>query len=266
MTQISEREACTKRSWYMGGAIGLLVAFLLLAFGMAGLLMAIVLGVLVGVIAGYLLMTLLCKDVPATAPQDNTRSAAAASAAAAPTASDSVSSATGTVPAGDAGIGAARKASAPVEPEAEPVEKTGRDEAATAPIADAAVVEAAPEEVKEADSAPAASEGPKDAVAPAPATAAPAVEAQDPADVDGKPPLLDGPRGGEADDLKKIGGIGPKIEQTLNELGIYHYDQLAALSGEEIEWVDSRLRFKGRIERDDWVGQARALVDAKAKG
>ncbi|KKL17690.1 hypothetical protein LCGC14_2483050, partial [marine sediment metagenome] len=121
MTQISEREACTKRSWYMGGGIGLLVAFLMLVFGASGLLKAIVVGALIAVIAGYLLMTLLCKNAPANAPQDSTRSAAAASVASAPTASapttpETVSSAIGTVPAGDAGIGAAERASGPVTP------------------------------------------------------------------------------------------------------------------------------------------------------
>ena len=79
--------------------------------------------------------------------------------------------------------------------------------------------------------------------------------------------LLDAPRAGGADDLKRIGGIGPKLEQTLNELGIYHFDQIAALQGDEIDWVDSRLRFKGRIRRDDWIGQAKALAsDGKAEG
>ena len=75
--------------------------------------------------------------------------------------------------------------------------------------------------------------------------------------------MLDGPEGGKADDLKKITGVGPKLEQTLNELGIYHYDQVAKLTASDIAWVDARLRFKGRIERDDWVGQAKDLAKAK---
>ncbi len=76
--------------------------------------------------------------------------------------------------------------------------------------------------------------------------------------------MKDAPDGGQADDLKKISGVGPKLEQTLNELGIWHYEQVAALTKDDIAWVDERLRFKGRIERDDWVGQAKDL--AKAKG
>ncbi|MFC6642623.1 hypothetical protein [Sulfitobacter profundi] len=69
MTDISEREACTKRCWWLGAGAGLLVAFLLLAFGIWGLLMSIVAGVLVALIVGYLALTLLCKDVPAAAPK-----------------------------------------------------------------------------------------------------------------------------------------------------------------------------------------------------
>jgi len=263
MTDISEREACTKRCWWLGAGVGLLVAFLLLAFGIWGLLMSIVAGMLVALIVGYLALTLLCKDVPAAAPQDSTRSAAAASVAGASTASGSVSSAVGSIPAGDAGIGAARKASAPVEP----AEETPPQEP-TAPVADTAAVEAALEQVIEAEEAPAVVKTPQEVVeAPTePAKAAPA-PATDSHSTDGKPALLDAPRAGGADDLKRIGGIGPKLEQTLNELGIYHFDQIAALQGDEIDWVDSRLRFKGRIRRDDWIGQAKAFAnDGKAKG
>ena len=81
---------------------------------------------------------------------------------------------------------------------------------------------------------------------------------------DEKPALmLDAPKDGQADDLKKISGVGPKLEETLNSLGIWHYEQVASLKKKDIAWVDERLRFKGRIERDDWVGQAKALAEAK---
>ncbi|HKL68705.1 NADH-quinone oxidoreductase subunit E [Salibaculum sp.] len=77
-----------------------------------------------------------------------------------------------------------------------------------------------------------------------------------------EPETLDGPRAGAtADDLKKISGVGPKLEATLNDLGFWHFDQIAAWGPAEIAWVDSRLRFKGRITRDDWVAQARELAD-----
>ena len=54
--------------------------------------------------------------------------------------------------------------------------------------------------------------------------------------------------------------LSKDLEQTLNDLGIYHYDQVAGLRKKEIEWVDARLRFKGRIERDGWTAQAKILA------
>lgn len=85
-----------------------------------------------------------------------------------------------------------------------------------------------------------------------PATASAAVEK--------KPRTLTGPRKAGADDLKLISGVGPKLEQTLNELGFWHFDQISKWTGDEIAWVDSRLKFKGRIERDDWMAQASILA------
>ena len=62
------------------------------------------------------------------------------------------------------------------------------------------------------------------------------------------------------DDLKLIAGVGPKIEIILHDLGIFTYAQVAAWKKAEREWVDNYLNFKGRIERDDWVKQAKALA------
>jgi len=68
---------------------------------------------------------------------------------------------------------------------------------------------------------------------------------------------------GEADDLKKISGVGPALEKKLNDLGITTFEQVANFTADEIEKVDDALSFKGRIERDDWVGQAKALTEGK---
>ena len=65
---------------------------------------------------------------------------------------------------------------------------------------------------------------------------------------------------GEADDLKKISGVGPKLEEKLNNLGIYHFSQIESFSAEDIEKVDGELNFKGRIDREDWLGQAKILA------
>ena len=76
-----------------------------------------------------------------------------------------------------------------------------------------------------------------------------------------EPVRLDGPRGGKADDLKKIKGVGPKLEGVLHDLGIYHYDQVASWSDAEVAWADRNLvGFKGRVSRDEWVPQARELA------
>lgn len=63
------------------------------------------------------------------------------------------------------------------------------------------------------------------------------------------------------DDLKVINGIGPKMEELLNGFGIRAWDQLAALTPDEVARVDEALEeFPGRIERDQWVAQARDLI------
>ncbi len=85
----------------------------------------------------------------------------------------------------------------------------------------------------------------------------PAVEVREPvaAAADRKPPSanLNGPkgiaaaRGGKADKLQRISGIGPKNEKILHGLGIFHFDQIAAWSREQVAWVDDHLKFNGRI-------------------
>ena len=64
-----------------------------------------------------------------------------------------------------------------------------------------------------------------------------------------------------SDDLTKLNGIGPYIEQRLNDIGIYNYDQISRLTPEDIRKITELIDFfPGRIERDDWVGQAYALL------
>ena len=110
-----------------------------------------------------------------------------------------------------------------------------------------------------------AAPAPKPEPAPTPApTAAPAPAAEKPAATggeDGKPAMLDGPRGGQADDLKSIKGVGPALEKNLNEMGVYHFDQVANWTAAEVAWVDDNLlRFKGRASRDNWIDQAKTLA------
>ncbi|MBC7677251.1 MAG: NADH-quinone oxidoreductase subunit E [Rhodoferax sp.] len=79
--------------------------------------------------------------------------------------------------------------------------------------------------------------------------------------VQSKPSALPSARGGKADDLKIIVGIGPKLEILCHKLGFFHFDQIAAWTAAEIAWVDDNLEgFKGRVTRDNWVDQARSLA------
>ncbi|MBL8573817.1 MAG: hypothetical protein JNM13_09075 [Hyphomicrobiaceae bacterium] len=68
------------------------------------------------------------------------------------------------------------------------------------------------------------------------------------------------PRGGKPDDLKMVGGISPKIEKILNDLGFFHFDQVAAWTPAQVEWVDNYTNSRGRITRESWISQADALA------
>jgi len=69
----------------------------------------------------------------------------------------------------------------------------------------------------------------------------------------------------ERDDLKRISGIGPVMEDLLNELGVVSFSQLASFDQGDIARIDEALTdFPGRAERDDWVGQAKVLVGGSA--
>jgi predicted flap endonuclease-1-like 5' DNA nuclease len=141
--------------------------------------------------------------------------------------------------------------------------------AAAASVSAAAVVtQAAPKAAASNGQAPSAAAKPAQAKAakaasPAPAskpdsdkTASAASKAAD------KPKSLTKARGGKPDDLKLIKGVGPKLEALCNKLGFYHFDQIASWTEKEIAWVDDNLEgFKGRVTREDWVQQARDLMN-----
>jgi branched-chain amino acid transport system ATP-binding protein len=97
---------------------------------------------------------------------------------------------------------------------------------------------------------------------PAEALAAAAAESHPGA----RPAGLDAPRAEGQDDLTRIKGIGPVNAGKLNRLGIWHFDQIAAWTEVEVEWVGSYLAFPGRIEREDWIGQAKSMASRKPAG
>lgn len=93
-------------------------------------------------------------------------------------------------------------------------------------------------------------------VAPAPAGgSAPAAAARRPAN------LLAAPRGGTKDDLSLIWGVGEKLEEKMNALGVWHFDQIAAWTAAEVAWFEEHMEgFKGRIARDKWIEQCQKLA------
>jgi NADH-quinone oxidoreductase subunit E len=121
---------------------------------------------------------------------------------------------------------------------------------------DTSAAPSAPEPAPVSEPAPATAP-----VAQAPKAEAPEVEAVEDAV---RPEALSGARNGGADDLKMIKGVGPKLEIMLNELGFYHFDQIAGWSAAEVAWVNDNLTgFKGRVSRDNWVEQARKLASGQ---
>ena len=153
------------------------------------------------------------------------------------------------VEAGDEAV----KSSAIVAGMARKAEKAARDVAQATSEAAERTVKAA---VRAAEPVPAKSI----AKTPAPAAETPAkapaavAQASETAMAMIAPKAMDRPE--TPDDLKLIAGIGPKLEEVLNKLGIWSFAQIAAWSESEIAWIEDYLQFKGRIGRDDWIGQA----------
>jgi small subunit ribosomal protein S2 len=74
---------------------------------------------------------------------------------------------------------------------------------------------------------------------------------------------IEGPRG-EPDDLKRIPGIDGKLEQRLNDAGVFHYWQIADLDAEQSAALDLQLKLGGRVTAENWPAEAKKLVDAAA--
>ena len=157
-------------------------------------------------------------------------------------------------------------------------ESAAKAERAAAASASAAAVaaQAAPKVVASNGKAPSAAAKPAPAKAAKASSAAPAskpdsgkaASAASDAAKETAPKAADKPkgltkaRGGKPDDLKLIKGVGPKLEALCNKLGFYHFDQIASWTEKEIAWVDDNLEgFKGRVTREDWVQQARDLMN-----
>jgi len=153
--------------------------------------------------------------------------------------------------------------------QADGAESSAAPGAASASVASAATTSRATPKLEAAGAPAAATAKPakkpaaKKPAAKKPTTKIPATKAM-PVAKGSKPKTLKKPRAGGADDLTLLKGVGPAVEKTLNGLGIFHFDQISGWSEKNIDWVDQRLRFKGRIVRDGWVDLANSLAKSKS--
>ncbi len=295
MATSAATKRCTLICWIAAGVIGLLAGILLVAttdmeFWWGGFFCALI----IAIVLAFFLPLIFCRADEAHAGHGvGTAAAVGAGAAGAVAAGAGTMTARAPSASSDAAADAAAKAKADADAAAA---KARADAAAKKAEADAAAQKAAADAKAKADAAASkaaadakakadadASKAASDAKAKADAAAKKAaadakaakeaeLDATLGADYDGdgvreganegtRPEALKGPRGGKADDLKMIKGVGPKMEKMCNGLGFYHFDQIAGWSADEVAWVDANLEgFKGRVSRDTWVEQAKLLA------
>ncbi|MCK8484824.1 NADH:quinone oxidoreductase [Aliiroseovarius sp. S2029] len=236
MTKDTGFFTCKNICWIIGTLFGF--ALFLMISGIIGL----IIGIAVAIGLAIFLQKVFCSDVTSTAVGEIAQ--AGDDATSDERGSDEVAASAASIPAA-AMDGAPVPVEAAAAPQA-PAEKTDAKPAAKKPAAKKTV----------SDTPVAKKATPKGSAAKAakPAAAAPTGQPN-------KPHTMDAPRASGADDLKQLKGVGPKLEQTLNELGFWHFDQIAKWGPDEIAWVDDNLSFKGRIERDGWVEQAKTLAE-----
>lgn len=240
---------CRRNSWFVAVAGGVLVALLLMLVAKYAVVLSVLIGAVLAAVLGAFLVWAFCSEIEAPAakvslpqpvPAAGTEPAPVAQATPLAGPADPVAISAELVPAPAATGAQTAKAKAPAKPKAR-----SKPRSAAKPKA-----AKAPEKVKVE---------PKRSVTAAALDAALAKSKDAPAN--GVPELLDAPRGGKADDLKLIKGVGPKLEQLLNTVGVWHFDQIASWKAKNIAFVDEQMEgFKGRITRDEWVKQARVLA------
>ena len=85
--------------------------------------------------------------------------------------------------------------------------------------------------------------------------------------VNGEQPMsLTAARNGQKDKLTRIRGVGVKMDDALNDIGIFHFDQIASWTDENVDWIENNIAFPGRVKREQWVAQAKILASGKATG
>ncbi|OWU83662.1 hypothetical protein ATO6_17530 [Oceanicola sp. 22II-s10i] len=254
MDMSTKEGRCAAISWIAGAVIAIL-AYVLMRPGV-WILLALVIAVIVGIAAAVMILRIFCAsgEVAESDPADRSMDAVPAPMAA-PAPGASAATAAASAPTG---------LMAMPEDEATAEWDDAQEGASTAATSAAAFdaeaeMEAEDDGASEVEAMPdiADSEDPVDAGA----------DIDDPAEPDAglKPEGLAAAREGGADDLKRIKGVGPKLEDLLHELGIFHFDQIAGWTASEVAWMDDNLKgFKGRVTRDDWIAQAKVLAEGGA--
>lgn len=260
MNDLKKKSSCQVGCWAMAAAAGLLTFIMLSTIGDYSFLSAAVLGILIFGLLGLLFNWLFCAPLPA-ARERTDLSAASASAASTSTSASSAS----TAGAATVAAGAEAAVASTATSDSAGADKAAADAKAQA-AADKKAKAAADKKVKAA-----ADKKAKAAKAKADKTAAAKAgedfdgdDVREAADEGTKPATLAAAREGGADDLKRIKGIGPKLEKLCNTMGFFHFDQIAAWTPDEMEWVNANLEgFKGRATRDKWIDQAKLLAAGK---
>jgi len=230
-----DNNSCRTYSWIGAIVAGVVVFLLALKWLSWGFFPSFFVGIVVFLVLGYALIHWFCSQSAQASASSSTVAAASAASSAKQSRPEPVAA-----PAPAPAPAAVASAPAPKPKPAAPAPKP----AAAKPAA------AKPAEAKPAAAKPAAKAAPADKPAPKAAAKPAAPKAR-----------LAGPRRGKADDLKMIKGVGPGIEKTLNGMGVFHFDQVAAWTDKELALADESMpKFKGRAERDGWIEQARKLA------
>ncbi len=269
--------SCKGMSWIASGLLGFAAYLILRGRYEMSFILALVVGLAILVGVGLLLRKVFCAEVEETAggfaamaaqrSEDRKKFEADRADAKAKAASASKTQAESRDSEADA-VDRAAEARAEAEAETKAADAAKAKAAAEAQAAEAAAKAEAERKAAEAAAAKKAEAAAADAAkAKAEAEAAEAKAAaaappeRKPVAADGKPEALAAAREGGADDLKQIKGVGPKMEELLNSLGIFHFDQIAGWRDREVAWMDDNLKgFKGRVSRDQWVKQAKVLA------
>ena len=247
MQQQNSGMSCQLGCWALGAGVGFLLFILLLVLGDWGFIQAIFMGGVAFVVLGLGFNWVFCRDLPAARGPGNVDTSGAGDTNAPAPKAEAPSAPSPTAP-------------PPEVPPAPTASEETSPATAKAPVVKSSTQLPGQEDLAsrkgewkyEADAAPAAE----------PAAAEPvAAAASEDAGDESKPEALSEARGGAADNLKEIKGVGPKLEQLLNSMGFFHFDQIANWTADEVAWVDANLvGFKGRVSRDNWVEQARILA------